>query len=108
MCSKCGAMGRRYSIKRNPEVKRLEVKFSQVDSLFACPKENCLLAVNGDYNASVNLHKIFYRDYPFTYRTIQKDKNRNRSYLINKEEVSLDEIETKIKARLEQKGYLRG
>ena len=57
VCSRCGAMGRRYSIARDEESGRPEIRFGWVEKLFACPK--CHFTANSDHNASVNLHRKF-------------------------------------------------
>lgn len=104
VCSKCGSMGRRYTIVRNPEIKKLEVDFGEVKPLFGCPEDNCLLGVNSDFNASVNLHKIFYEESPFIYGTI--DKKKDRIYIVKGQKISLDEVERRIQRRIEKKGLL--
>jgi hypothetical protein len=53
-CSRCGARGERFS---NLGGKRLKVKWGK---LFACPM--CHYEANADYNASVNVHRSFYRE----------------------------------------------
>ena len=88
------------------ETKRLEVKFAEVNPLFGCPNDNCLLGVNGDFNASANLHKIFHKESPFDYGTIKRDKTKDRIYFVKGQEISLDEVENKIQIRLEKKGFL--
>ena len=55
LCSKCGSLGRRYSIGR--ENNQREIRFGYVEKLFACP--NCGYCANSDHNASVNLHRRF-------------------------------------------------
>jgi hypothetical protein len=55
VCSRCGTLGRRYSIRSSPETHRLEVQFGFVEKLFACPE--CGYRANADHNASVNLHR---------------------------------------------------
>jgi hypothetical protein len=54
-CSRCGARGERFSSLGG---KRLKVKWGK---LFACPV--CHYEVNADYNASVNVHRSFYREW---------------------------------------------
>lgn len=56
VCSKCGRLGRRYSIRREPGSTRAVVRFGWVEKLFAC---SCGFCANADYNASVNLHRKF-------------------------------------------------
>src|SRR5208337_3990895 len=56
VCSRCGALGRRYSI-RSGETHRPEIQFGEVEKLFACPQ--CGYRANADFNASINLHRRF-------------------------------------------------
>jgi len=65
VCSKCGELGRRYSIRRqqvpeDPTQTRPDIHFGLVEKLFACPK--CNYRANADHNASVNLHRRFHND----------------------------------------------
>jgi len=55
VCSRCAALGRRYSIQRSLETHRSEIHFGFVEKLFACPE--CDYRANADHNASVNLHR---------------------------------------------------
>ena len=55
VCSRCGTLGRRYSIRRSTETHRPEIQFGFVEKLFACPE--CGYRANADHNASVNLHR---------------------------------------------------
>lgn len=55
-CSRCGEVGRRYSIVRD-DSGRPVIRFGQVEKLFACPA--CDYDANADHNASVNLHHAF-------------------------------------------------
>lgn len=56
LCAKCGAPGVRYAIKNGlPERE-------WVGKLFACYE--CGYRVNADFNASLNLHKIFFGEFP--------------------------------------------
>lgn len=57
VCSRCGALGRRYSLVRDQTTGQREIHFGFVEKLFACP--NCGYCANADHNASVNLHKRF-------------------------------------------------
>lgn len=71
-CSKCGALGRRYSIVRDDETHAPVIRFGWVEKLFACPNPNCAgrnsnhrdqpFTCNADHNASVNLHRRFAMD----------------------------------------------
>jgi transposase len=56
-CSRCGALGRRYSVVREQSTGKPVIKFGQVEKLFACP--DCGYRANADHNASVNLHHVF-------------------------------------------------
>lgn len=55
VCSRCGVLGRRYSVRRNLETRKPEIQFGFVEKLFACPE--CSYRANADHNASVNLHR---------------------------------------------------
>ena len=58
VCSRCGALGRRYSIiVPNDQTGLPELRFGWVEKLFACP--SCGYRANADHNASVNLHRRF-------------------------------------------------
>lgn len=71
-CSKCGALGRRYSIARDDQTRKPVVRFGWVEKLFACPNPECPgrdpkrpdqpFTCNADHNASVNLHRRFVMD----------------------------------------------
>ncbi len=54
VCSRCGALGRRYSIRRSPDTRLPDIHFGPVEKLFAC---RCGYHSNSDHNASVNLHR---------------------------------------------------
>jgi Putative transposase DNA-binding domain len=56
VCSKCGKLGRRYSLKYDQENKCKDIAFGPVEKLFACA---CGYRGNADHNASVNLHRRF-------------------------------------------------
>jgi len=56
-CSRCGAMGRRYSVVREQGTGKPIIKFGWVEKLFACAE--CGYRANADHNASVNLHHVF-------------------------------------------------
>jgi IS605 OrfB family transposase len=53
-CSRCGAKGERFSYQGG---KRIQVKWGK---LFGCPM--CHFEVDADWNASVNVHRSFYRE----------------------------------------------
>jgi hypothetical protein len=54
-CSRCGAKGERFSYRGG---KRITEKWGK---LFACPI--CHYKANADFNASVNVHRSFYREW---------------------------------------------
>ena len=54
-CSRCGAKGERFSYQGG---KRIQVKWGK---LFGCPV--CHFEVDADWNASVNIHRSFYREW---------------------------------------------
>jgi transposase len=56
-CSRCGAMGRRYSIVRDTTTGRPMIRYGWVEKLFAC--KACGYRANADHNASINLHHVF-------------------------------------------------
>lgn len=55
VCSKCGALGRRYSLRRDRESGQPDIVFGPVEKLFGCVE--CGYRANSDHNASVNLHR---------------------------------------------------
>ena len=55
VCSRCGTLGRRYSIRKEEGAPKIHFGF--VEKLFACP--HCDYKSNSDHNASVNLHRRF-------------------------------------------------
>jgi transposase len=54
-CSRCGEVGRRYTIVKRDNASFIE--FGWVGKLFACAK--CHYRANADHNASINLHHVF-------------------------------------------------
>lgn len=54
-CSRCGAKGERFSLRDSQRVRERGGK------LFRCPR--CHYETNADFNASVNVHHSFYREY---------------------------------------------
>lgn len=56
VCSRCGQMGRRYSITRDNPRRQPDIQFGWVEKLFACV---CGYRANADHNASVNLCRRF-------------------------------------------------
>jgi hypothetical protein len=54
-CSRCGARGERFSYRGG---KRIVEKWGK---LFGCP--DCHYEANADFNASVNVHRSFYREW---------------------------------------------
>ena len=71
-CSRCGALGRRYSIVRDQQTGVPAIRFGWVEKLFACPNRECPgrapdkpdqpFTCNADHNASLNLHRRFVLD----------------------------------------------
>ena len=59
-CSRCGAKGERFSYRGG---KRIREKWGK---LFACP--TCQYEANADFNASVNIHHSFYRQWHWQQR----------------------------------------
>ncbi len=63
-CSRCGALGERFSYQHG---QRIRVKWGK---LFGCPV--CHYEANADFNASVNVHRSFYREWHWQPRTTKK------------------------------------
>ena len=63
-CSHCGALGERFSYQHG---QRRHVKWGK---LFGCPV--CHFEANADFNASVNVHRSFYREWHWQPRTPRK------------------------------------
>ena len=72
VCSKCGALGRRYRIERDRDSRRPVLRFASLGEplpLFACPNPECRgrnqtepdrpFTCNADHNASINLHRRY-------------------------------------------------
>jgi Putative transposase DNA-binding domain len=80
VCSGCGALGRRYSVRRDPEAGKPVIHFGEVEKLFACPE--CAYRANADHNASVNLHRRFYADEAVRayteFRALSPERRRER------------------------------
>lgn len=53
-CSRCGALGERFSYRGGQRI------FEKWGKLFACPE--CKYESHADFNASVNIHRSFYRE----------------------------------------------
>jgi len=60
VCSRCGALGRPYSVRRRSKDHPVAITFGPAEPLFACP--SCHYRANSSHNASVNLHHRFYSD----------------------------------------------
>jgi transposase len=67
-CSRCGAKGERFSYRGG---KRIRVKGGK---LFFCPV--CHYEANADFNASVNVHHSFYREWHWQPRKKPLSKSR--------------------------------
>jgi putative transposase len=63
-CSRCGALGERFSYRGS---KRIVEKWGK---LFWCPV--CHYEAHADFNASVNVHRSFYREWHWQPRTARK------------------------------------
>ncbi len=63
-CSRCGALGERFSYQNG---QCIHVKWGK---LFVCPV--CHYEANADFNASVNVHRSFYREWHWQPRTTKK------------------------------------
>jgi hypothetical protein len=62
-CSRCGARGERFSYR---DGKRIVEKWGK---LFCCPV--CHYEANADFNASVNVHRSFYREWHWLPRRVK-------------------------------------
>ncbi len=58
VCSRCGALGRPYSVRSLSTDQPISITFGPAEALFACP--SCHYRSNTSHNASVNLHNRFY------------------------------------------------
>jgi hypothetical protein len=89
VCSRCGELGRRYSIRRSKELHCADIHFGFVEPLFACPC--CGYRANADHNASVNLHRRFlFGDAAIRGFTEWKDASqKNRAEVLRKIEAGL-------------------
>lgn len=56
VCSRCGSLGRTYSIRVDKETHSPDIHFGWVEKLFAC---RCGYSANANHNASINLHRRF-------------------------------------------------
>lgn len=85
LCAKCGSPGARYKIEKEKPV------WEWVGKLFVCYE--CGYRVNADFNASLNLQKIFYDEFPKRDDKLFYNKNmatlRGRVY---KHEVAWDAL----------------
>ena len=70
-CSRCGAKGERFSYLGG---KRIQAKWGK---LFRCPV--CHYETNADFNASVNVHRSFYREWHWQPRKKPPPKAAQRS-----------------------------
>ena len=70
-CSRCGAKGERFSILRG---QRLQAKWGK---LFRCAV--CQYEANADFNASVNVHRSFYREWHWQIRKKPPPRAAKRS-----------------------------
>ena len=93
VCSRCGALGRRYSLIREAETGEQAVRFGFVEKLFACPA--CGYRANADHNASVNLHRRFVLD-DAAVKAFQDWRNRPES---DRKSVLVD-VEATLRPRL--------
>jgi len=94
VCSRCGALGRRYSIRRSPTTHKPEIQFGLVEKLFACAQ--CNYRANADHNASVNLH-----------RTLAQ-RDALQSYFVSDRDGICAEIEVKLLPLLRKSHGLDG
>jgi putative transposase len=70
-CSRCGARGERFSSRGG---KRIQAKWGK---LFRCPV--CHYEAHADFNASVNVHRSFYREWHWQPRKKPPPKTAKRS-----------------------------
>ena len=93
VCSRCGALGRRYSIARDKATGKPDIRFSWVEKLFACP--SCGYTANADHNASVNLHRRFLLE-DAAVRCYRDWSNKSK----REQEIEIDAIEAKLRRDL--------
>ncbi|MBM4039380.1 MAG: IS200/IS605 family element transposase accessory protein TnpB [Planctomycetes bacterium] len=101
LCSRCGAMGARFSAKEGLPA------FEPVGKLFACP--DCGYLANADHNASVNLHKRFFGELP----EVQRPNRDKRVFRVTPDdqptvEVDMADVEKRILARGRADDLCRG
>lgn len=92
LCSRCGSMGARFSARDG------EAVFEPVGKMFACP--DCGYIANADHNASVNLHRRFYRELP----EVERPDRNKRIFRVTKPglpsvEVDMAQVESKLRLR---------
>lgn len=80
VCHRCGQIGQRYSLEEGTMVPQ------PVGKLFGCP--SCHYRCNADFNASVNLHRVFWGTFP----SAKKQKGQKRKLTLNSQTVDLDEV----------------
>lgn len=88
VCSRCGALGRPYSVGSKGKDGRVAITFSPAGQLFACP--SCNYRASAAHNASANLHNRFYAD-----RTIESFIDYVKQPLERRREI-LREIESQL------------
>jgi len=103
VCSRCGSLGRRYSIGRDEKTGQAEIRFGFVEKLFACPNSDCGYLANADHNASVNLHRRFALDDKavagYAEHRVKGDDERTKE---------IADIEARLRPRLRLKHSLDG
>lgn len=60
VCSRCGALGRRYTVGGKGKDGHVAITFDPAGQLYACP--SCHYRASAAHNASANLHNRFYSD----------------------------------------------
>lgn len=94
LCSRCGAMGARFTARDG------QPAFEPVGKLFACPE--CGYMANADHNASVNLHKRFYGELS----EVERPSRDKRVFRVTKKDqpaipVDLADVERRVLPRAE-------
>lgn len=108
-CSKCGAVGKRYRIDRDPVTKQPVIRFARGNEplpLFACPNPQCRgrsrekpsqpFTCNADHNASINLHRRYILGEKATqeFANLPKDEVPRRQ--------ALESLEARLRSQLER------
>ena len=78
ICHRCDSLGQRYSLSKG------EMKPGAVEKLFGCP--SCGYQCNADFNASINLHRVFLGTFP-KIRSMGRGRARVNGKTVNLEDI---------------------